>query len=150
ITSEKVTYPLLLFSTAAAGIGHINVIPDTDGSIRRSPMAITYGDGLYPTYALELLRVYLGLDSKDIKIIPGDRLTLGKLETPHDASGLMTSPYRGPEQTFVSPPFFDVLNEKVTADQFKDKIVLLGPTATGLGSQYVTPVGATFPGVELV
>jgi serine/threonine-protein kinase len=150
IASEKVTYPLLLFSTAAAGVGHINVIPDSDGSVRRSPMAITYGDGLYPTYALELLRVYLGLDPKDVKIIPADKIMLGKIEAPLDVNGLMNITYRGPEKTFFYYSFFDVLNDKVSADQFKDKIVLLGPTAAGLGSQYVTPVGAAFPGVELV
>jgi eukaryotic-like serine/threonine-protein kinase len=150
LASEKVTYPLTLFSSAAAGVGHINVIPDSDGSVRRSPMAITYGDGLYPTFALEVLRVYLGLDSKDMKITPADRIALGRIEAPLDIGGYMNITYRGPERTFNYYSFFDVLNDKVAADQFKDKIVLLGPTAAGLGSQYVTPVGATFPGVELV
>src|SRR5262249_12614571 len=126
------------------------VFPDPDGSVRRTPVAVTYRDGLYPTYALELLRVYLGLEPQDVKIIPGQKIMLGKVEGPLDANGLMNITYRGPGKTFFYYSFFDVLNDKVSADRFKDRIVLLGPTAVGLGTQYVTPAGANFPGVEVV
>jgi len=149
VTAEKVTYPLMLFSNAAAGLGHINVWPDTDGSVRRTPMAVAYGDTLYPSYALELLRVYLGLDSKDLKIVPASKVMLGRIEAPLDQNGLMNVTYRGPENTFFYYSFFDVLNDKVNADRFKDRIVLLGPTAVGLDTRWVTPAGANFPGAEL-
>src|SRR5215471_8189912 len=149
ITSEKVTYPLMLFSSVAAGLGHINVWPDPDGSVRRTPMAVAYGETLYPSYALELLRVYLGLESKDLVIIPAEKITLGRIEAPLDQNGLMNVTYRGPENTFFYYSFFDVLNDKVTADAFKDRIVLLGPTAVGLDTRWVTPAGANFPGAEL-
>jgi serine/threonine-protein kinase len=62
----------------------------------------------------------------------------------------MNITYRGPRNSFYSYSFFDVLNDKVTADRFKDRIVLLGPTAIGLGTDYVTPSAAALPGVELV
>ena len=150
LTSEKVTYPLLLFSSAAAGLGNINVLPDTDGSVRKTPVAVAYGDTNYPTYALELLRVYLGLDSKDLKFTPADKVSLGRIEAPLDQNSLMNITYRGPaEKTFFYYSFFDVLNDKVSADRFKDRIVLLGPTATGLDTRWVTPAGSNFPGVEL-
>src|SRR5579884_4221153 len=149
ITSEKVTYPLMLFSSAAAGLGHINVWPDPDGAVRRTPMAVAYGDTLYPSYALELLRVYLGLDSKDLKITPASKVTLGRIEAPLDQNGLMNVTYRGPENTFYYYSFFDVLNDKVSGDRFKDRIVLLGPTAVGLDTRWVTPAGPNFPGAEL-
>ena len=137
LTSEKVSYPLMQFSSAAAGLGDINVWPDEDGTVRRTPMAVSYGDALYPTYALELLRVYLGLDSKDLKITPADKVMLGRIEAPLDQNGLMNITYRGPGgpgKTFAYYSFFDVINNKVSADRFKDRIVLLGPTAVGLGT----------------
>jgi eukaryotic-like serine/threonine-protein kinase len=149
LTSEKVTYPLLLFSGAAAGLGHINVLPDPDGSVRKTPMAVSYGATDYPTYALELLRVYLGLDSKDLKITPAERVTLGRIDAPLDQNSLLNITYRGPDKTFFYYSFFDVLNDKVNADRFKDRIVLLGPTAVGLDTRWVTPAGSNFPGVEL-
>jgi serine/threonine-protein kinase len=150
VTSEKVSFPLMLFSSAAAGLGHVNVIPDADGSVRRTPIAVTYGNVLYPTYPLELLRVYLGLEPGDLQLVPGEKVMVGSIEAPLDQQGLMNITYRGPEKTFFYYSFFDVLNDKVSPDRFKDRIVLLGPTAVGLGTQYVTPVGSTFPGVELV
>lgn len=150
ITSEKVTYPLVLFSAVSAGVGHINVWPDPDGSVRKAPMAISYGDTMYPAYSLELLRVYLGLEPKDLQITPADKVVLGRISAPLDANGLMNITYRGPaETTFHTYSFFDVLNDKVNGDSFKDRIVLLGPTALGLDTRWVTPAGANFPGAEL-
>ncbi len=151
LTAEKATYPLSAFSGAAAGLGHINVIPDIDGVVRRAPLAVGYGGAMYPDYSLELLRVYLGLNSQDLKVARDEKVVLGRIEAPLDATGRMNITYRGPaEQTFYSYSFFDVLNDKVAADRFKDRIVLLGPTAVGLGTQYVTAAGANFPGIEVV
>jgi eukaryotic-like serine/threonine-protein kinase len=150
ITSERATVPLALFTKAAAGVGHINVLSDTDGSVRHEALAVSYGDAMYPSYALEVLRVYLGLESKDLKIAPNEKVVLGKIEAPLDRVGRTNIVFHGPEKTFAYYSFFDVLNDKVEAARFKDRIVLLGPTAVGLGTQYVTPAGANFPGVELV
>jgi eukaryotic-like serine/threonine-protein kinase len=149
-TSENATVPLSLFTKAAAGVGHINVLPDSDGSVRYEALGVSYGQDVYPSYALEILRVYLGLESKDMMIAPAERVTLGKIEAPLDRAGRMNITFHGPEKTFPSYSFFDVLNDKVEGSRFKDRIVLLGPTAVGLGTQYVTPAGANFPGVELV
>jgi eukaryotic-like serine/threonine-protein kinase len=149
-TSERATTPLALFTKAAAGVGHINVLPDGDGSVRYEALGVAYGQDVYPSYALEILRVYLGLESKDMSIAPAERVTLGKIDAPLDRAGRMNITFHGPEKTFPSYSFFDVLNDKVEASRFKDRIVLLGPTAVGLGTQYVTPAGANFPGVELV
>ncbi len=150
VTAEKASFPLLLFSGAAAGVGHINVWTDPDGSIRRAPVAITYGDANYPTYALELLRVYLGLESKDMMFTPAQNVKLGRVEALLDQNSMMNVTYRGPaKDTFNYYSFFDVMNDKVNGDQFKDRIVLLGPTALGLDTRYVTPAGPDFTGVEL-
>jgi serine/threonine-protein kinase len=149
VVSEKASYPLTIFTSNAAGIGHTNVQTDRDGAVRRAPMAVAYGDAMYPTLALELLRVYLGLDSKDLKIARNEKVTLGRIEAPLDETGLMNITYRGPEKTFFYYSFFDVLNDKVNANQFKDRIVLLGPTAIGLDTRWVTPAGTGFNSVEL-
>jgi len=150
LSAEKASFPLPIFTSAAAGIGHINVLPDIDGAVRREALAVAYGDSMFPDYALELLRVYLGLDSKDVKIARDQKVTLGLIDARLDPAGRMNITYRGGGGTFYYYSFFDVLNDKVNAAQFKDRIVLLGPTAVGLGTQYVTPAGAGFPGVEVV
>ncbi len=149
VISEKASYPLPQFTANAAGVGHINVVSDSDGSVRRVPMAIAYGDQMFPSYPLELLRVYLGLDSKDLQLAKNERVILGKIEAPLDQTGLMNVTYRGPEKTFFFYSFFDVLNDKVNGDRFKDRIVLLGPTAQGLDTRWVTPAGRNFNSAEL-
>jgi serine/threonine-protein kinase len=49
---------------------------------------------------------------------------------------------------FPIDSFFDVVTGKIPADKYRDKIVLIGPTATGLGQAQVTPVSAGTSPVE--
>jgi predicted Ser/Thr protein kinase len=57
--------------------------------------------------------------------------------------------FRGPDGSFSRYSFFDVFNGKVSPAIFKDKIVLLGSTAQGIGDFVVTPVSSNIPGVEV-
>ena len=82
VEAEKAIFPLVEFSSRAAGLGHINLFPDSDGTIRRAPLAAFYGGGFYPHYSLELLRTYLGLGRNEIQIAPGEKIKLGKVEAP--------------------------------------------------------------------
>jgi serine/threonine-protein kinase len=43
--------------------------------------------------------------------------------------------------------FFDVKTGKIPLDKYRDKIVLIGPTAAGVGSVFVTPVSPNMPSV---
>jgi len=57
-----VEYPGLLSnvepqSSVAAGIGIVNTFPEIDGVVRRMPLVILVGDELYPSLAMETLRV---------------------------------------------------------------------------------------------
>ena len=57
-----VEYPGLLSnvepeSSVAAGVGIVNTFPEIDGVVRRMPLVILVGDELYPSLAMETLRV---------------------------------------------------------------------------------------------
>jgi serine/threonine-protein kinase len=149
VTSEKITFPLVSLAGTAAGLGHTNFFQDVDGSVRRMPMAVSYGNIAYPSFALELVRVYLGLQSKDLGIVPATKVTVGQIEAPLDQNGSINVTYRGPENTFPNYSFVDVLNDKVNSDVFKDRIVLLGITAIAQAPRFVTPAGANFSDTEL-
>ena len=41
---------------------------------------------------------------------------------------------------FTVDSFYDVLSGKIPAEKYRDKIVLIGPTAAGVGSTSVTPI----------
>src|SRR5437764_968048 len=45
--------------------------------------------------------------------------------------------------------FYDVASGKIPLEKYRDKIVLIGPTAAGVGSIFVTPVSPAMPAVEL-
>ncbi|HJW80726.1 MAG TPA: adenylate/guanylate cyclase domain-containing protein, partial [Acidiferrobacterales bacterium] len=57
--------------------------------------------------------------------------------------------YRGPPRSFPTYSVSDVLAGRIDAALLRDKIVLVGATAQGLGDYRTTPVGAVFPGVEI-
>jgi serine/threonine-protein kinase len=94
----------------------------------------------------------LNLKASDIKINFGEDLTLGKLRIRTDSNMRMHT-YFYSDQSGGKPPFsidsfFDVFSGKIPADKYRDKIVLIGPTATGLGQAQVTPVSAGTSPVE--
>jgi CHASE2 domain-containing sensor protein len=41
---------------------------------------------------------------------------------------------------FAVDSFYDVVSGKIPVSKYKDKIVIIGPTAYGLGAPQVTPV----------
>ena len=80
----------------------------------------------------------------------GKEIRLGNLQIPLDDENRMGISYVGEPGTFPYYSFYDVINDKVQAGAFKNKIVLVGFTASGLGSLYVAPVAHNFPGVETI
>ncbi|MBI4062784.1 MAG: CHASE2 domain-containing protein [Elusimicrobia bacterium] len=150
LSSFQAIIPLERFAKYALGAGHVNTQADTDGTIRREPLGISYGDQVYPSFALEAVRHYLGLPNEDASIEPGQNVLLGATQIPTDENGGFALTFCGPERTFPYYSFFDVVERKVAPEALKDKIVLVGLTAAGLGTVYTTPLGTNFPGVEIV
>ena len=54
---------------ASTGAGMINIIPDTDGVVRRVPLLAALGDQVYPSLALETLRVVQGASFYIVKSV---------------------------------------------------------------------------------
>lgn len=150
LEANQATIPLETLTSSASGVGHVNVYPDSDGTVRKDFLTLLYNDSFYPSFAVEIARNYLKLRPSDVSIAPGSNVTLSKSQVPVDPSCTMLVTFNGPDHTFRYYSFYDVLNGKVAPEAFKDKIVLIGPTAVGVGTLYVTPVAHNFPGVEVV
>ncbi len=142
------------FDLAVIHAGFINVFPDEDGIIRRVPLLVNYDNGLYPSLALEAVRIYL---LKSIQLVTrtysdGIRLEgvqLGKEIIPTDDKCQVIIPFRGLSHSF---PYFsatDVLNNKIPPNIFVGKIVFVGATAVGLNDLKPTTIQSAFPGVEV-
>jgi len=139
--------------TAAAAVGHLNSVPDVDGAIRTEALAITYYDEFYPSLAAMLVAKSLNLTAKDIKIRPGEALQIGNFRVSADPTIQMFTYFykdRDGRPAIQEDSFYDVATGKIPAEKYRDKIVLIGPTAAGVGSIFVTPVSPATPSVELL
>ena len=144
------TTPLDLFAEVSAGIGHSNLIADLDGVVRRESPVIKCNEKYYPSFALQLVRLYLGLPLEGVKLNPGRQLSFGNANIPLGNNNSMLIDFSGPVQTYQYNSVFDVLTEKIPADVFKDKIVLVGYMATGLTELNTVPAGNNFPSTEII
>ena len=144
--------PIPEIGQAAAGIGHLFTSRDPDGSVREEMLALTFDDKTLPSLALLTAASSLNLRPSDIQI-NDNRVQLGKLKiTTSQDSRMRTFYYKGTEANpaFQVDSFFDVLSGKIPASNYTDKIVLIGATATGVGTPSATPVGNAMPPVEIL
>ena len=152
VTAREVTTTYSELARKAGAIGHINLIPDRDGKLRRVPLMINYQGRYFPAFALQVAAKYVGGSLKNLKAgDAGDdfgRLRLKSLEIPTDTSWMLID-YNGRHPTYTKFSFTDVLNGKIPTDSFRKKIALVGITAKGLTPLYETSVHPGIPGVEI-
>ncbi len=145
IQSRGAQIPIPMLGSLALGVGHLNVTPDVDGGIRTEPLVLGYYDQLYPSLSLMLAAKSLNLEPKDIHVELGKDVKLGNLTIATDPMSRMYTYFYGSQEgkpAFQVDSFYDVLTGKIPADKYRDKIVLIGATAAGVGTLQVTPVSA--------
>lgn len=111
----------------AGAIGHLNLIIDPDGIVRRIPLLIEYNGRLLPSFALQTVIKHKLGNLKKIKLDQGI-LQIADLDIPIDSSYRMLfhAPPDRPEIKTYS--FVDVMNGTVDTKGFKNSLVLLGVT----------------------
>ncbi|MDF2445803.1 MAG: serine/threonine protein kinase [Moraxellaceae bacterium] len=137
--------PIALLGEKAAFIGHVASNPDADGTIRNELLLVHHHNGYYPSLALMLAAKSLNLNTGSIAVNLGEGLSLGKLKIKTDPFLQMRTYFYGSrdgQPAFSEDSFFDVASGKIPVGKYKDKIVIIGPTAYGLGSPQVTPISA--------
>ncbi len=135
--------PIELLGSKAAFIGHLSINPDADGGIRQDALLLQYGNAYYPSLSLLLAAKSLNLGIGDISVDLGEGLRLGKLQVTTDPYLQMRTFFygdKGGRPAFSEDSFFDVASGKIPLSKYKDKVVIIGPTAYGLGSPQVTPI----------
>ena len=154
-------------AAAAPNAGFFNAITDNDGVVRSLPLLAEHQGRYYESLSLGMFRLLTGLP----RVTPGfsqDSLGVTQLENlllqhgsrqqaiPMDTRGAVLVPFRGPggpdrtrggSYRYVSAA--DVLAHRLPDGSLRDKIILIGTTVSGLLDLRVTPVGETFPGVEV-
>ncbi|MBN2125937.1 MAG: CHASE2 domain-containing protein [Deltaproteobacteria bacterium] len=151
--------PLLpSFAAVAAGIGHLNLFPDPDGSIRDQIHVLGYLKSTYfPSFPIAIVKAFKGLKDEDVWVVLGEgiyfrvtpSLTL-RVPVIDPQMRTLINWNQGPDKAFHHTAFTKVYKNEIQTSLFRDKIVIIGPTAPGLGDRFVTPVSGSLPGVEIV
>ena len=143
-------------------VGFFNAASDADGVLRRGSLVLPFGRSnsandidLYGSMEVETLRLYFGLKTEQITVnyLPDgiDTIAFGdRLVVRPDWLGRVLVNYRGPRETYPYYSIADVVQKRIPPGTFKDKIVIVGATATGIADLRTPPYGnITYPGVEL-
>jgi signal transduction histidine kinase len=119
--------------TGYSGLGHIEIILSRDGVVRKSNVFQQSGNSTIPTFSAALLN---STDSEKELITGGEPILIN---------------HYGPEITFLYLSFHDVLRGTIPEVFFKDRFVLIGAEALGIGDSHITPFSNEYPtpGVEI-
>jgi adenylate cyclase len=141
---QIVEYPGLIanvpsLENSAAGIGIVSTMPEVDGVNRRLPLIVTVDGKLYPSIAMETLRVAAGDSTFQVKLFPGG---VEKMRIP--AFGPITTDNLGRVWIDWSQQSKNVSLLDLPKD-LAGAIVIVGPTAAGVANPVPTSMGAVFP-----
>ena len=129
-----------LLQAAAAGVGVLSTLPESDGVVRRVPLLAMSKNEYYPSFALEMLRVAAGDPSYQAKVNETgvEALRIPQFDT------IKTDEYG---RTFINWNYkfkeFSV-GDQVQPD-LSQKIVILGVSAAGIANPLATPQGPQYP-----
>ena len=124
--------------------GHIAVSTDMDGVVRR--MRLRYQQGNQSFNALGLQLLMLG-EAEQYKSVLRQRA-----QAIEASGGVYGLPLNVPKGGYMTISYRNIVNGEVSADFLRDKYILVGATALGLGDQFTTPVSGqdgTVSGIEI-
>lgn len=143
VAAQRSLQPLPALGEAAAAVGHLNQWLDPDGAVRREPLLVRFDGVAVPSMALAIAAHSLNLSADDLALRPGEGLSLGPSFIPTDGSARVLPqfyPDRAGAPAFPTVSFLDVLAGRVSPDLLRDRIVIVGATAAGVGTLFNTPV----------
>ena len=141
---QIVQYPGLIANVPqlennAAGVGITNTLPEVDGVNRRVPLLVTVDGKLYPSLSLESLRVAAGDSTVQVKMFEGG---IEKMRIPKfgpiatDSLGRIWIDWSQQNRSFSLTNL---------PKDLEGAIVIVGPTAAGIGNPLPTSKGPVWP-----
>jgi adenylate cyclase len=139
-----VTYPGIIANiaaveSAAAGVGITNTLPEIDGVVRRMPLVVAHNGRLYPSLAMEVMRVAAGDSTFQVKI---NELGVEKMRIPQFGPVTTDSLSRIWIDWSMTPERHSLMN---LPKDFDGEIVIVGVSAQGLSNPVATSLGEMLP-----
>jgi adenylate cyclase len=147
--SDTEQKPLALYRKSFTGVGITPTSLDEDAILRSVQVYDRIGTQTYTHWAFEIARLYLGVPQPGGFSDTG--VTFNGQEVPLHQRQMLVN-FSGPARTYPTYSAFKVVEGDISADVFKDKIVLIGATSPSLQDLWATPYSASnrTPGVEVV
>ncbi len=137
--------PVRPLRDCARGVGHINVEADSDGIVRN--LYLREGPPGQMTPQLAWLAFELAGQAASMPGLSGPE---GHADWQRENA--IRIPFIDASAGFASVPYVSVLRGEVPSEVLRDRLILVGATAPGMGDRYVTPLSArvgTTAGVEI-
>ncbi len=126
------------YESRVSGIGIANTIPEIDGVVRRLPMISAVDETLYPSIVLEILKVYMGTNTYQVK---SNEYGLEAVRV----KGFPTINTDGSSRIWINPNY--AFKRYEMTEEFPDlngATVFIGVTAEGISNPVPTATGAVF------
>jgi adenylate cyclase len=152
---------LPVLAEAARGIGAVNWLPERDQIVRRVPLLLNVGGAIYPSLALETLRVAAGPSATVLVKSSGasgltafgqrtgvEFVRVGEHVMATDGQGELWLHFAATDpRRYISAR--DVFANRVTRADVEGRHIFIGASATGLMDRRATPLQSSVPGVEI-
>jgi adenylate cyclase len=124
---------------AAVGVGLVNTLPEVDGVVRRMPMVADSQGRLYPSLAMEVMRVAAGDTTFQVKI---NENGVEKMRIPAFGPIATDSLSRIWIDWSLTPERYSLMD---LPKDFDGEIVIVGVSAAGLANPVATSLGEMLP-----
>jgi adenylate cyclase len=148
---DKLLMPAVPLLEAVDNTGHVNVVPDFDGKVRRLPLVVRQSGGAkYPSLSVAVLQSLFHMEQNSDYQIEDNRLKILAREIPVDAAYFMRLNYPVNIRELPQISYADIISGDFDPAVVKNKIVLIGMTATGEIDTWAIPNEAIrVPGVVI-
>ncbi len=135
--------PIPLLGDNVDGVGVVNTTPEIDGVVRRLPLLMRVGEDVYPSVALEVIRVAVGDPSYQVKASEGGVIALRvpKFKT------IKTDQYARIWLRWNKE--FPTLSITDDFSSVFGKTVIIGNTAQGISTIIATPNGEEYSHIAM-
>ncbi len=142
-------FPVNLLQQGSKTIGHVNLEPDRDGVVRRVSLLVRDSSGnTYPSFSLALLLTHFSQPIPGQYAVQDKKLHLLGREIPVDSSCRLLINYSINFEGFDYISYGDVISGNFDPSLVKNKMVLIGMTATGELDAWAVPTkSGKIPGV---
>ena len=149
ITYDNFLLPIASLEQAASSFGHANVVPDGDGTVRRLPLIVKSSSGqIYPSLTLAVLYREFSMPLPQEYLLQNGTVNLVARDIPVDTSYCLRINFAADNARRPYVSYGDVISGNFDSSLVKNKIVLIGMTATGEPDTWAIPTSASkVPGV---